>query len=221
MTVAVITSIYGGHDQLREQPPQDIEAEWICVTDKEIDTKTWNVIVEPRPAVSDRLASKMAKCCPWLYTSAKLVVWIDGPYLFKNEHGLSWLIKDADTYTIAQFNHYSRECIYDEAEVSRKLPKYSFQPVEAQMEYYRKRGYPVSNGLFGGGIIVRNFDKGGLLLRDFGKDWLMHQIRWTDQDQLSEMFVLWDHNMTVHPLPGDLLDNEALTWSGHAKPENR
>jgi hypothetical protein len=221
MTIAVITSIYGDYDSLREQPSQDQEAEWICVTDKEIESDTWRIVVEPRPTVSDRLASKIAKCCPWFYTSAKIVVWIDGPYQFKGAHGLGWLVREAETYQIAQFKHYSRSCIYDEAEFSKTLPKYSYQPVEAQVEHYRKRDYPVDNGLFGGGVIVRNFDKGGLRLRTFGRDWLMEQIRWTDQDQLSEMFVLWDHNMTVYPLPGGLLDNEALIWTGHAKGENR
>lgn len=221
MSTAVITSIYGGYDQIREQPEQNVDAEWICVADKDFNSMTWDIVVEPRPTVSDRLAAKIAKCCPWYYTSADVVVWIDGPYVFKDEDGLRKLLSWSNEHAISQFVHYSRNCIYEEAEFSKDLPKYSFQPIMQQVEQYRKLDFPADIGLYGGGVIVRDFRRGRLQLRDFGREWLMEQIRWTDQDQISEMFVLWAKDMAVNTLPGNLLDNDALIWTGHAKGENR
>lgn len=221
MSVAIITSIYGDHDKLFDQPKQSVDAEWICVTDHEIENETWDIVIEPRPTVSDRLASKYAKCLPWLYTDAEVIIWIDGAYRFQDSGGIQRLMEWAGDAPLSQFKHYSRNCVYDEAEVSKKLPKYSFQPIDAQMEFYRKNGYPENNGLFAGGVIVRNFSHDGDILRSIGTDWLLHQIRWTDQDQLSEMPIAWTYGLNINELPGNLLKNEGIVWLGHLKGENR
>jgi hypothetical protein len=220
-SIAVITSIYGDHDSLKEQPEQSVDVEWICVTDRNVNSNTWSVIVEPRPAVSDRLASKFAKCLPHLYTTANIVIWIDGAYQFFDSGGVERLVEWADGSPIAQFRHYSRNCVYDEAEVSKNLPKYSFQPIDTQMSFYRKNWeFPEDMGLFAGGVIVRNY-RYNIFLRNFGIEWLAHQIRWTDQDQLSEMPILFKQKLKMTELPGNLLDNEAIRWVGHLKGEHR
>jgi len=213
MSVAVVSAIYGGIDQPKIQPSQTVDAEWILVTDREIDAPGWNVIVEPRPHMHPCLAAKIPKCLPHLYTSAETVVWIDGSCQLLTPHSIETLVTAAGDAPIAQVAHPARNCVYDEAEFCLPIPKYSELPITQQMDHYRAAGYPVHAGLWATGLIVwqKNADTWS-----FGKRWLLEQMRWGYQDQLCEAVVASDEGLKIHTLPWNLYTNGLFEWhAGH------
>jgi hypothetical protein len=106
-----------------------------------------------------------------------------------------------------------RDCIYDEAEFCLPIPKYSTLPIEQQMAYYREMGYPKHAGLWATGLIVWNKEIRNVL---FGRKWLLEQMRWGFQDQLSEPFLIDQMDIDICTLPWDLYTNGLFEWhAGH------
>lgn len=216
--IAVITSCYGNHDQLVTPPAQDIEVDWIAVVDDpEVVPDGWRAVVEPRPNLHRRTAAKVAKCLPWLYTrGAETSIWLDANVRLKGSGAIRQLLDWAGEAPLAQFPHPDRKCAVREAEFSASLPKYAHQPIAEQIASYVAKGLPRDWGLWATGVIVRQFDEDldGLLVRH-GERWLLEQVRWTDQDQVSETAVL--HRIGLRPgdLDGWLWDNAALTFAPH------
>ena len=221
MSVAVVTSIYGGYDQLAAPPPQDMEAEWICVTDRpDLDGQgAWKIVCEPRAeAVHPRLAAKVAKCQPYLYTDADVVIWLDGACRLKETDSLRRLAIANPLAPISQFAHPDRDCIYDEGAFSALLPKYVQTPVPEQMASYRRAGHEAHWGLWATGVIVWNYaasDHHAEVLYGFGRSWLLEQLRWSIQDQVSEAPVLRRFGLRPALLPGNLWNNDILGWAAH------
>jgi hypothetical protein len=217
-TVAVITSIYGGYDQLAAPPPQDLEAEWLCVTDRpDLDGQgAWKVVYEPKAeAVHPRLAAKIPKCLPRLYTSADVVVWVDGSCRMKEADTLRRLVMANPLAHLSQFAHPDRDCSFEEGAFSALLPKYIATPIPEQMAHYQADGYRAHWGLWATGVIVWNFTHGIELLIRFGQSWLIEQLRWTIQDQVSEAVVLQRHGLRPSVLPGNLWANDLVGWAPH------
>lgn len=217
-SVAVVTSIYGGYDHLAAPPTQDMDAEWLCVTDRpDLDGQgSWKVIHEPKAgAVHPRLAAKVPKCLPRLYTGADVVVWIDGSCRFHAADTLRRLVMANPLAHLSQFAHPDRDCVYDEGAFSALLPKYIDTPVPDQMAQYHVDGHPPHWGLWATGVIVWNFTHGvGQLVR-FGMEWLTEQLRWTIQDQVSEAVVLRRRGLRPSLLPGNLWQNDLVGWAPH------
>lgn len=213
MTVAVLTSIYGGYDQLAHPPVQTLDAEWLCVTDNfgMNGHGAWKIVPRPCGNQHPRLAAKIAKCSPTLFTNAEVTVWMDGSCRFRDETSLERLVADTAGATISQFPHPHRDCLFDEASFSANLSKYRTQPILDQAHRYRVLGMPTHWGLWCTGLIVR---RGPLI--DFGNSWLAEQFAWTNQDQVSEPYVLREHGLRPEPIPGHLLVNDYVTWIPHA-----
>lgn len=214
MSVAVICSIYGEYDPPPVQPTQSIDAEWIFVTDKPTAVAGWKTVVEPREHMHPRLAAKVAKCLPSLYTDAETTVWLDGACKLLTRDSLFRIIKASEGAAIAQVPHPLRDDIYEEAHASYGMPKYKGQPVFEQVESYRDAGHPEHWGLWATGLIVR--DHGGRDLDEFGDRWLTEQVRWTYQDQLSEPHIVRELGIDIHPLPFDLYNSGLFEFRPHA-----
>jgi hypothetical protein len=218
VSVGVITSIYGGYDQLAIPPVQTIDTEWVCVTDDPTldGGGVWKVIHEPRPDLPARLAAKVAKCLPWLYLSAAhdMLVWMDGSCHLQAPQTLEQLAVTAPEGLVSQFVHPVRQCIYDEAAFSAPLPKYAHQPILEQANHYRSSGHPEQWGLWATGFIVYRMT--GAMRRQMGHHWLGEQLRWTNQDQLSQAYVWRCAGSRPVELPGALLANGFVTWTAHA-----
>lgn len=213
MTIAVVSSWYGnGQDRIGPQPDQTIDAEWILVTDQPVVSDRWRVVHEPRPELGPRMAAKLAKFRPEIYTTAETVVWMDAACRFTDAYGLERLLEWADNASIAQWPHPYRDCLFDEAEASREVWKYGHQNLDGQVAAYRAEKMPERWGLWATGVIVRNGIESDPALAAFGQQWLNEQFRWTDQDQVSEPYCLWRWGLRPRDLPGSIFGNPALGW---------
>jgi len=188
-TVAVVTALYGAYDPLKDQPPQDMAADWICVTDNpEVSADPWRIVHEPRPHMHPRLAAKVPKCRPDLYTDADVIIWLDASFLATEEWFVRWCVDQLGAADIAQIRHPHRDNITLEASASIRLDKYRGQMCRQQVDHYLAAGN-VRPGLWCTGFAVR---RNTPEVAAFGDRWLLEQVRWTYQDQLSQTACLGD-----------------------------
>ena len=213
MTIAIITSIYGQHDWLVDPPEQDGVTEYIAVVDQPQSGSCgmWTQIVEPRPHLHPRMAAKVAKCCPELYTDADYTLWIDGSARLKHPGVAKWAVGHLTPGALsAQFPHPERIDITPEAYVSQGMSKYDGQDMIGQVEHYMKAGLPLNYGLWATGFIARPASA------SWGDCWLGEQTRWTYQDQLSLPYVMWLRKSTpAEFLEGNLWSNPHVHFEGH------
>jgi hypothetical protein len=212
MKIAVVSSVYGGYDQPTPGVPQDVECEYVLVTDQPYDCPPWRVVVEPRPQLHPRLAAKVAKCRPDLYADADVYVWVDASIHINAVDFVSWVLAHLEQGEIAQIPHPDRRRIVDEADVSSHMAKYAGLPVKEQAAHYTARGYPDGWGLWATGLIGYRRSPA---VRVFGDAWLREQTRWTYQDQLSQAPVLHALGMKPAELPGPLLGHSKFTIRAH------
>lgn len=213
MTVAVLTAIYDGYDTLKPVVPQDVDVEFICVSDVQQPADLgWRIVVEERPGIHPNRAAKRPKMVPWVYTDAREYVWLDASFRITSPSLASGALSYADP--IAQFVHPWRDCVYSEAVESSLLPKYAHLPVLEQVEHYRKAGMPEGWGLWATGVIAWKRTPDTEL---FGPLWHRENASRTYQDQLSEAYWLWRLGLRPNSLPGTHFVNPWVTYEGSGR----
>ena len=213
MRVAILTAVYDDYDDLKPILEQEgVEAEWICVTDKERPGHGWRVVVEPRPGQHPNVAAKRPKMLPWEYTDAPCSIWIDASFAVRSAAMASDVLQYADP--IAQFRHPWRDCVYAEAAESGRLTKYEGQPLAAQMEQYQSWGHPEHWGLWSTGFIARRHTPEVRLL---GERWLRTCQEWSFQDQISEAVHLRLLGLRPQEIPGCHTGNSWVDYQGSSR----
>lgn len=214
MTVAIISSCYGGYDTIGDVHEQDIDCEWIMVTDDPEPRDGWRWVYEPRPHLHPRMAAKVAKCLPHRYApSADVTIWIDASFQVVSPSFARWCVDHLGNADIAQIRHPARQSITDEANVSATMTKYQGQRVvEQARSYITGYDFPDGWGMWATGLIAR---RAGYGTEMFGEQWLLEQTLWTYQDQISEPFVLWLSKPTIVDLPLDLYRNGLFFMRAH------
>jgi hypothetical protein len=209
VTVAVLTSCYGAYDPVVRPHDQNIDVDWICVTDGQVEAPGWRSIIEPRPHLHPRMAAKLARCRPDLYTPASVTIWLDAAARIKTPDTIAALAEALGDGQIAQFKHPTRQALEAEVTESESMGKYHGQPMREQVAHYRRHGLP-GNGLWATGCLIRNASPAVQTLGDL---WLTEMWRWGWQDQLSEPYALWCAGINPVPLPWDLWKNPHIEWS--------
>jgi hypothetical protein len=230
MSLAWITASYGGHDTYALSIKQEEPHERIFVTDK------WNaslrstdrhtsptpdfVRVEPRPHMHPRLAAKIPKCMPWLYTDADVVVWTDASIEVTSPDFLSFMLHNRQQgCCLSQFKHPHRDDVLDEAELSITMEKYSGQMIMMQAISYLKEDFPNHWGMWatGWGVWDLSTPKLRAEAEVLGEAWLIEQNRWSYQDQVSQPYVSWKHGIPIGTIPGDIFNPPHCTLRPHTR----
>lgn len=215
--VTVITSVYGD-DVLVFQPKQTVRATWIAVvddhrpffaaTEDEDQFEHWEQVIIPKPHLHPRLASKVAKYRPDLFTEDEYVIWIDGSVritseLFINDL-LEWLGEDCD---IGMLPHPDRSSISSEWPQTRGQERYRGQDVQAQALRYILE-LPKDDKLYVTAVIARRYDhttREGLM--ELGNELMFEHIAGSYHDQLAMPFCLYNSMLDVAVVPWDLWHN--------------
>ncbi len=211
MSIAVITSLYGDLDGLCAPPVMNGVDDYIAVTEMDRGPSIWRQIIEPRRHISNRLASKIPKCLPHLYTNADVVVWVDASATVRSDTA-EWTVGQMGDADVAQFAHPERDDITDEANVSMGMAKYKGLMCHEQAASYKAAGLPDNWGLWATGIMAR---RRSAWSEEFGERWLAEQVRWSYQDQISEPYVLWQMGVRPAELDGRLWHSEFVHFGGH------
>jgi hypothetical protein len=227
MKIAVYTSIFGGYDNLIDDQFQMEGADFICFTDRDIESKTWK-IVKSTPIYNDpNRNAKKYKILPHRYLKDyDWSIWIDG-----NIKVISDIrpMCDGDPYKV--YDHMQvfdkRDCIYDEAQAilnfgkinsertpERGIKNWKDNPrvIIEQMNRYMVEGYPKNNGLATNPIIIRNHNNSDVIKNM--EDWWVEIKYNSKRDQLSFNYIAWKNKFNFVYLQGDSRNNEYFVSVG-------
>lgn len=202
---AIITAVFGDYDEPKVQPEIADVDEWILVTDNPaIDAPGWNVKVCNFADFHPRLTAKIPKFMPWLFTDQERSIWIDGSAQIVEPQGfVEWAYSTGRD--VAMHAHPQRNNIWDESKASTG-PKYDFQPIAEQVDYYSLLDPDIPN-LWATGCIAWTHSP---LTREFGSAWFNECFLWSTQDQLSLPWLAKQLGVKIGTLPGDL-------WKGRLR----
>jgi hypothetical protein len=208
--ITVITAIMGDYDEIPPIPDGFTHA--VLVSDVPIQSEWTNFVM--KTDLPPRLAGKIPKFRPDLFVKTSSSVWVDASLRDPNK----WLFvacrEKLQNYDLVLFQHPDRDSIVTEVAASRDSPKYDSYPLEEQVSFYLKSGFKDDVGLFACGVIARNHSREVL---DFGNEWLMENMRWSIQDQLSFSFLLAKRGLALGKFDEHLWDGP-LTWNPHKRP---
>jgi hypothetical protein len=216
MKTVLISAIYGGHDSVKPLPANHGFDDAVMITDDpDLEAPGWRVMVEPAGSMRPRMAAKLPKFQPFNFVDADVAVWLDGSFLIRSDNFRIFCEESLGDHDFTVWSHpdlATRDCLYLEALECQNWPKYREDPIPDQTAFYRSQGMPEHFGLWACGTIVwRNSDQA----KQFGSRWLMENIRWSIQDQISFPFLIWKHEPNFGVFPAHEYDNPHLIWNRH------
>lgn len=213
--IVVYTAIFGGYNELIEQP-QFENVDYVCFSDKFIESKSWKIIVvKDFPMGDDNTRNnRYYKILPHIqFDDYEYSVYIDGNYLLKKNPNV--LVEDflKNNYSMACFDHNQtvldkRNCIYKEYEAILELGnkngnyKDSLETMKNYIDFIKSEKYPEENGLIKGSVLVRKHHESGLV--KIMEEWWYFVKNHSRRDQLSFNYVAWKNNFKYNTIPGDI-----------------
>lgn len=208
MKLAVITAIFGGYDNIPPIPKGFDEA--ILVSDVPIKSEWSNIVIST--SLQPRLASKIPKFRPDLFTDLDASVWVDASMRDPSD----WLSTKCRQLLIDNsfilFRHPERDSVADEIRASKIIAKYDGQPFDKQMQNYESMGFADDVGLWACGVIARNHTPEN---EAFGDSWFLHNALWSIQDQLSFPYLVWRNKLKVKSFEEHQYSGP-LSWFPHS-----
>jgi GT2 family glycosyltransferase len=212
----VYTTIFGDYDNLKPHAWSQIPAPWICVTDNpNLKQEGWRTVVVPKMFEDPRKNAKWYKLHPWTipgYEGAKTSIFIDGTMEVTSEVFIEWMIIRLFN-DMLMFRHPERDCIYEEAIVSKAIKYYTGDQVEKQLIGYSKHVKPHS-GLWACGCLVRKHTPE---IKKLMADWWEEQMKYTLQDQISFAYVCHKNKFKPTTLKENIFSNQLFKIIPHIK----
>ena len=215
--IAVITSIYGNYDNLKEHNILNKDkVDWYCFTDGNIESNFWKIIKTPyHNNYPDNInynnyknfylnikdnETKNMMCAKFYKIKSHEIdilkkydyfIWIDGSIILQKDF-INNILSLINNNKLINFKHSQRNNIKDELNISLKLPKYNNQKLKYQYDEYIKQQFPDNVGLYENGIIIRKNDS---KINNLFNDWWIEILKYSFQDQISYPYVLWKNNI--------------------------
>jgi hypothetical protein len=129
-----------------------------------------------------------------LLSKYKYILWTDGSLYIDNKNmiiDLLNIIQKNHEYNFFNYEHYFRNNIKDESEISMTIDKYKDQDIIGQVNKYINNGY-IDNFLYECGIFIV---KNNLIAKKSLDDWWNEIINNSYQDQISFPYVIWKNNI--------------------------
>lgn len=205
--IVVYTCISGNYDKLKEVSKKESNISYICFTDSEISSDTWEIrkIPEFLNYLEPTKRARCLKILPHLFLNDYDVsVWVDGAIEVLGNINELVSLKLKNNFTISK--HPDRICIYQEALKIVELNKDYKEVVDKQIDKYKKMNYPEHFGLVQSGIIIRNHnDEEVIKLCEL---WWNELLRHSKRDQLSFNFSLWLVNIEIDIIEPSIISSK-------------
>ncbi len=213
--IAVYTAIFGGYEGLLPQKPIP-GVDFICFTDRNIAARPWRIVAcDADHADPTRNARRRKVLAHEYFGEYDVSVWIDGNFLVVGD--IRRLVEEKlGSCGMLVFDHGltigdPRTCIYEEhraiVAMGEADGRFKDDPaaMQAQMERYRRAGYPENNGLTYSAVLVRRHNAPDVV-RTMNAWW--HEIEnGSKRDQLSFNYAAWKEGLRFGWLEGNVRDN--------------
>lgn len=195
--IAIYTAFTGDYDTLKEPEFIDEKCDYICFTDNpNLKSDIWKIIQMEETTLDNNRKAKQYKLLPHKYLKDyKYSFWLDGTFKIKGSIR-EYIYKNIKaSSSMLCVVHTERDCVYEEYEASKIIPRYPRAVMEEQINYYKSQGFPKKYGLGVMGAIFRKHNDSSVI--KVMEDWWEENIRFTNQDQLSFAYVAWKNDF--HP----------------------
>ena len=191
--ITVLTSITAGKDSLSDDQVAE-GATFIAYVSDRAPSAVWEQRDAPNESSSSRRNSRAPKMLSHRYCDTLHSLWIDGNISLRVSapHIIREWLKDHD---VAVFKHPERNCIYKEASFCAKRRLDDRAIIGAQVERYRKLGYPRDNGLAECCCIARRHTAE---VKKFNEMWWHEYNNGSVRDQLSFMFAATQSGVRIN-----------------------
>ena len=217
--IIVYTVITGGYDALAEIIPEpDIEY-WLFTDDPSIRAPHfWNISLLVNPAdLNLRRLSRLPKLRPHIFLPAHdISVYMDAS-LELRQPIREFAIACVREMPLAVHPHPGRKCLYVEAEKCLRVRLDDSEVINAQIERYRRDGFPANLGLTENRFIVRR--KGEDIIR-FNEYWYSEYLAGSQRDQLSFMYCVWRTGIPLCQIPQNARRNPYYKIHPHRRGRN-
>lgn len=212
--LVVYTSITGNYDDLKDPLYVDSDIEYVCFTNNPgIKSKIWNVEYIKDEALTNMMLAKKMKLFPHImFKDYDTSVWVDGSLQILGDLRL-YIMKYEKLCSMLCFPHNNRNCIYSEASQCILSGKGKKEQILRQISDYYNEGYPINNGLYEMGCIVRNHNDERVV--NLMEQWYKQIENYSNRDQLSFPYVCWKNNFLPDICDMNINRNSWLLISGH------
>lgn len=102
------------------------------------------------------------------------------------------------------FPHQRRNCAYREARLCMKKGRIPRADYRRQIQHYQTAGFPMNHGLYVNTMMVQKM--GDPDTDAFNDAWYRHFLTFSQRDQISLPFMLWQENYPFRLMPQSLFD---------------
>lgn len=190
----IYSAITGGYDEIKEPEYVNPDLDYILFTDNpNVQSDIWKVeLISKEGDLDDtRLARKIKILGHQYLKDYDFSIWVDGKLLITNDL-YDFVLNNRGREPLLGFNHYENDCIYQEKELCRILNKDDLDIMDAQIERYRKEGYPEHNGLIESGVLVRELKNEKVI--KLMETWWQEVLHGSKRDQLSFNYACWKND---------------------------
>lgn len=188
--MVVYTAITGNYDSLKDPLFKSDNLTYVCITNnREIKSKIWNMEYIKNSSMDHVYLARHIKMNPHVYfQDFETSIWVDGKYQIMDDFGL-YIEKYKDQSNILCFPHPERNCICDETAACILWTKGNNRDMIIQVANYLQDGYPVNNGLYETGCMVRAHKDD--FVKRLMNQWEKEINKYSFRDQLSFPYVCW------------------------------
>ncbi|MBO6242189.1 MAG: DUF616 domain-containing protein [Butyrivibrio sp.] len=191
--VAVYTCIVGEYDDLIEPICVDSFVDYFVFTDQFVPSSSiWKKVDITEFDDYNKLTAvdlnRKIKILSHKYLGDyKYTVYIDG--VVKLIVPVRPWLEELGGFGFAVHFHNKRDCIYNEAQVVKKLKRGNYKLLEKQIRKYEKEGYPHKNGMYENTVLLRNNEDGET--NELMENWWDEYNLFPTRDQISLPYVIW------------------------------
>ena len=229
--IAIITSIYGEYDVLKEQNINNKNiVDWYCFTDsKNLKSKGWNINNIPyhmnefneyySNLKKDNLKHYNMMSAKYYKINSHKVdilqkydyyIWIDGSiFLQKDFIKNIYKVINKTNKEVIHFKHSARDNIKDEYLFSKDMMKYKMINLYKQYNDYIKYGFTDNKGLYENTIIIRKNVK---KINNAFEKWFQENIKYGFQDQISLPYIYWKYNINPYLINENVFNNKLYSY---------
>ncbi|WP_158588751.1 glycosyltransferase domain-containing protein [Butyrivibrio sp. X503] len=213
--LVIYTAIIGDYDYLASPLFIDDGVEYVCFTDqRKLQSDIWNIeYIHTDPSCNHEEVVRKFKCLPHMFFGEyDSSIWMDASITIKSSM-IEMIYKYQNSADLMLFPHYERVCIYDEAAVCIANHKSDKERIIKQINYYYNNGYQFNNGLYCGGLIVRNHNISEV--KKTMEDWHSEIVKYSKRDQISLPYVIDKNRLQIDLTNLYIYDNKYFTVRKH------